>query len=938
MATEETLARATIELGVDATKLSPEMAAAVARAQSILDGANKKTEQAAARSARAIQSVMDRINAVRPTKDMERLEQAVAKLGGTARLTADQAARAAVEVNRLAAAGAKVPASLQGLTSMGSKLGAAFQSLTTGGGISGALATLGPAGVAAAAGLGAVTLAGGAAVREIADLASQAEQWSNIAKSTGLGITEVQQLSAMLEDAGIPAEALKKGMKALSDEIATGGKQLEPFGISIEGWDLMSQEERLQAIAKIISEIEDPATASAVAVAAFGKSGADLIPVMDQVASGAYKMYGALGDGAIASLAQADQTIDAFMRKLTNAKRTLLAGAIEIAQGLQFANGIPVWSPNADAIAESAASGAKKPTSDSERARQLAAMQKGIDAWLEDVKSGNEKLRAENAKRAESELAAEVERNALISSIIKKSMDSYLEEQAAAEGAAQAVREHSAALTDKQKADIAAAQALEKGAALKSVFGKTELDKVIDPSKGLWTRFQDVVDQEMENAAAKTGKVAEETASWSEQLGNLSQQLASLASTTGGLAGKVLSLASSLANGLGGILNGLQTFKKSGSGLAGILGKISGVAGIAGAAVGVVGGIIGGLKKLFGGKSKEQKAAEEAAKKQKADEARQAQIQAAQDKQQGLLSAKSSAESLMERIAKGGLSEGLTAALQKIIGKVSDALVKSGLGILDQRLKDSEQYQNAQGAAGDVAGAISGMSQADMVDAGLTAAGGEAARALKDEAVAAATAAGLPAAEAQKAGLLAVANILREQLNASIRSGKELDANTAALLEEAKANGIEILADPALQQLDVSKQQLAVLQQIAGQPAGGGKREDAVPAAGGFGPMVTPDLGGGLGPLIQTHPGELAMVIPRSRMGRDGFMSAASGIYAPRSGRSGRAGGGVSVAVNVSADPFQTAEGRRDMERRIMRIAQRETSRHLAAQIASGRA
>src|SRR3990172_9495334 len=110
----------------------------------------------------------------------------------------------------------------EGFGKAGSGLSAAFKSLTSGGGISGALAAIGPAGIAAAAGIGAISLVGGTAISAIKDLASQAEQWTNLAKSTGLGAAQVQQLTSFLQDAGIPAEALKMAMKELQKEIAGG--------------------------------------------------------------------------------------------------------------------------------------------------------------------------------------------------------------------------------------------------------------------------------------------------------------------------------------------------------------------------------------------------------------------------------------------------------------------------------------------------------------------------------------------------------------------------------------------------------------------------------------------------------------------------------------------------------------------------------------------
>ena len=181
---------------------------------------------------------------------------------------------------------------------------------------------------------------------------------------------------------------------------------------------------------------------------------------------------------------------------------------------------------------------------------------------------------------------------------------------------------------------------------------------------------------------------------------------------------------------------------------------------------------------------------------------------------------------------------------------------------------------------------------------------------------------------------------------------RALDENTRRLLEEAKANGIEILADPALQQLDVAKQQLGVLQQIAGQGGrqimlpdgwrdipGGERRQPDVSAALGFGPMITPDMGGGLGPVIQTHANELAMVIPRSRMGRDGIISAAGGLATMRQvpGR-GRGGDTIQFNSTIVENPFQTAEGAARLREHTLRTIKRDNARHLVAQIQNRRA
>jgi hypothetical protein len=62
-----------------------------------------------------------------------------------------------------------------------------------------------------------------------------------------------------------------------------------------------------------------------------------------------------------------------------------------------------------------------------------------------------------------------------------------------------------------------------------------------------------------------------------------------------------------------------------------------------------------------------------------------------------------------------------------------------------------------------------------------------------------------------------------------------------------------------------------------GYTASYGASPNPIPAARGFGPVIAPNLGGGLGPLIQTHAGEGVLVVPRKRMTAGGFIGAASG-------------------------------------------------------------
>src|SRR3990172_4348011 len=325
------LGNLTLSLRVNAETMFADLRKAGRAVQGEFENTNKRAAKGMESTMREMQGHIDRITGRKATNELNLIAQAIDGIGGKSKLNSRQLEQLTLEVNRLAAAGAKVPASLQGLTGIGSKLGAVFQSLGTGGGISGALAAIGPAGLAASAGIGAITIAGTKAFGAIKDLAAEAEQWTNLAKSTGLGVVQVQQLSSLLEDAGIPAESLKKAFKELQKEIATGGKELAKFGIDVAALKDLSPEEQFRAMATQIAAIEDPAVRTTVALAAFGRSGQELIPVLDDVAKGSDKMLEALSEGQVRALAEADAKIDAAARKWEFLKKTFLATAIEIA-------------------------------------------------------------------------------------------------------------------------------------------------------------------------------------------------------------------------------------------------------------------------------------------------------------------------------------------------------------------------------------------------------------------------------------------------------------------------------------------------------------------------------------------------------------------------------------------------------------------------------
>jgi hypothetical protein len=265
----------------------------------------------------------------------------------------------------------------------------------------------------------------------------------------------------------------------------------------------------------------------------------------------------------------------------------------------------------------------------------------------------------------------------------------------------------------------------------------------------------------------------------------------------------------------------------------------------------------------------------------------------------------------MDRMGKGGMSEALTGALGALVGKVQEALMKAGMGYMATGpLRESEAFMGAQGISKDVADLVTGMRAGGAIDQGLMAAAGSAAVELQGQAVAAAEAAGLIGAEAVKAGFAAIAPVLTAQLNASLASGQALDENTRQLIEEAKANGITIVADPLVESVAVQKQMLSELRGIngnSGRYSGGGRSSYSyAPDDYYVGPPDTEWASGTRGMrmvkrdmVARIHAGEGMIVIPRDEMSRTAFRSFARGTdvdaYDAREARFDFSGGSPSI-------------------------------------------
>jgi hypothetical protein len=112
-------------------------------------------------------------------------------------------------------------------------------------------------------------------------------------RRTGLAVDALAELGHAARLSGSSQESLEKGMRGLSktmlnarDGLKISKEALAEIGLSYEALAGLSPQEQFAAVAEGIKSIQNPAAKSAIAMRVLGKSGADLIPLMDTGAEG----------------------------------------------------------------------------------------------------------------------------------------------------------------------------------------------------------------------------------------------------------------------------------------------------------------------------------------------------------------------------------------------------------------------------------------------------------------------------------------------------------------------------------------------------------------------------------------------------------------------------------------------------------------------------
>ncbi len=204
------------------------------------------------------------------------------------------------------------------------------------------LQAMGPAGMVAAAGIGAATVAIGAVVTATISAAKAAADYADnlaaLETKTGLSTDALQKLEIAAKLGNSSIEALAAATNKMQKGIVDGNENFKKLGLSLSDLKRMSPEEQLKATARAIDSIRDPAQKTAAAMAIFGKSGTDVIGSLKALSDGSADMAGALDQNAIRASAETADALDLMGVAMDRAWRQFgaaVAGSPEVQQAIK---------------------------------------------------------------------------------------------------------------------------------------------------------------------------------------------------------------------------------------------------------------------------------------------------------------------------------------------------------------------------------------------------------------------------------------------------------------------------------------------------------------------------------------------------------------------------------------------------------------------------
>lgn len=168
-----------------------------------------------------------------------------------------------------------------------------------------------------------------------------ADHLNKLSQKIGISVEALSTLRFAAQLSDVSLETLQKGIKGLSQNITEantgigdGAQVFEALGVSVKNADgsMKSTEAVLLQVADVFANLEDGAVKTALAVKLFGKSGMDMIPLLNQGAAGINQLTAEAERLGLKLTTETARSAEAFNDNLTALKASSSSLGIALAR------------------------------------------------------------------------------------------------------------------------------------------------------------------------------------------------------------------------------------------------------------------------------------------------------------------------------------------------------------------------------------------------------------------------------------------------------------------------------------------------------------------------------------------------------------------------------------------------------------------------------
>lgn len=120
-------------------------------------------------------------------------------------------------------------------------------------------------------------------IKQIGDFQDIAEKTGGSAEGFASFAIALGTTNTAVETLASASQKLSKGLTGVDDESKAAGAALSALGLNIDEFKALAPEDQIETISKALAGFEDGAQKTAVAMALFGKSGAELLPFLKEL-------------------------------------------------------------------------------------------------------------------------------------------------------------------------------------------------------------------------------------------------------------------------------------------------------------------------------------------------------------------------------------------------------------------------------------------------------------------------------------------------------------------------------------------------------------------------------------------------------------------------------------------------------------------------------